>query len=347
MATCTPNELSAMLRKGDLCGAYYIYGEDIALIQKLTEDLLRKATKGASASVKKFDGTALQLDALRDAARQTSLFTQKNCIWVHDLNADNLRENALKQVLEILRDLPPETILVFDVTGGDPKNGRKYPQGKNRTLIETIAKNGIVCEAQNPTERELCQEMMTLAKKQGCMLPWDAAMELVRLCAGHTMILHSELDKVVSFVGEGEITIDMVREITTPQLEATGFDLANAVTHRNAKGAFQTLEKLFAMQADRTSIVHAVATSLQDLYRAAAAIAAGVPARQMREDFGYAYDFRVKIAFRDGRRLPLAGLRECMQILRDLEQALNSTGGNERGKLEVAIAQMMEAMLAQ
>ncbi|MFR0950574.1 MAG: hypothetical protein ACLSFT_08630 [Ruminococcus callidus] len=45
------------------------------------------------------------------------------------------------------------TVLVFDVTGFDPKNGKKTPQGKNKNLIDGIAKHGVVCEAVQRTRR--------------------------------------------------------------------------------------------------------------------------------------------------------------------------------------------------
>ena len=99
--------------------------------------------------------------------------------------------------------------------------------------------------------------------------------------------------------------------------------------------------KLYAMRTNRTFIVHAIASAFLDLYRAAAAMRAGKQPGDMKEDFGYRFDFMVQNAFRDCRRIPPERLRACIRILRDLELRLNSTAGDERTMLESAIVQML------
>lgn len=61
------------------------------------------------------------------------MFSAYNCIQVHDLDANSLREDQLKQPLEFLPTVGGATVLVLDVTGFDPKNGKKTPQGKNKS----------------------------------------------------------------------------------------------------------------------------------------------------------------------------------------------------------------------
>ncbi|MFR4393368.1 MAG: hypothetical protein ACLT29_03330 [Ruminococcus callidus] len=95
------------------------------------------------------------------------------------------------------------------------------------------------------------------------------------------------------------------------------------------------------MRINRTFIVHAIASSFLDLYRAAAALRAGKQAADMKADFGYAFDFMVQNAFRDCRRLPPERLRACIRVLRELELDLNSTSGEERVMLEAAIVKML------
>ena len=103
----------------------------------------------------------------------------------------------------------------------------------------------------------------------------------------------------------------------------------------------EELDKLYAMRTNRTFIVHAIASAFLDLYRAAAAMRAGKQPGDMKEDFGYRFDFMVQNAFRDCRRIPPERLRACIRILRDLELRLNSTAGDERTMLESAIVQML------
>lgn len=109
-------------------------------------------------------------------------------------------------------------------------------------------------------------------------MPRDSAEELVRLCMGNTLILRSELEKLCAYADKGgTITTAMVREMTSPQLETTTFNLAKAVVSQRPKAAMEELDKLYAMRTNRTFIVHAIASAFLDLYRAAAALRAGKP----------------------------------------------------------------------
>ena len=233
-------------------------------------------------------------------------------------------------------------MLVLDVTGFDPKNGKKTPQGKNKKLIDCIAKCGIVCEAVQRTPQVLAKELSELAERRGCVMPRDSAEELVRLCMGNTLILRSELEKLCAYADKGgTITTAMVREMTSPQLETTTFNLAKAVVSQRPKAAMEELDKLYAMRTNRTFIVHAIASAFLDLYRAAAALRAGKQVSDMKADFGYTFDFMVQNAFRDCRRLPPERLRACIRVLRELELDLNSSSGEERVMLEAAIVKML------
>lgn len=343
MAICDPKQLSGQIRKGELQNLYYIYGADLVQVQQLTAALIKKATGGnVEMALTKFDGQKLDLKALEDASRQFSMFAAYNCVQVHDLNADSLCEDQLKQLLALLPEIGGVTVLIFDVTGFDLKNGKRTPQGKNKKLIDAIAKQGIVCEAVQRSTPILAKELSGLAEKQGRVLPRDSAEELIQLCMGNTLILRSELEKLCAYAGKGgTITVQMVREVTSPQLETTVYALASAVVSQRPKAAMQELHKLYAMRTNRTFIVHAIASSFLDLYRASAALRAGKRPEDMKQDFGYKFDFIVKNAFRDCRRLPPERLRACIRVLRDLEIDLNSKSADERTMLETAIVKML------
>ena len=342
MAAITPKNLAANIRQKNLDNLYYIYGADLVQVRQLTAALIKKATgSNADMAVTRFDGQKLELDTLIDASRQFSMFSQYNCIQVHDLNADSLREDDLKRLLTLIEEVGGATMLIFDITGFDPKNGKKTPQGKNKKLIDCIARHGTVCEATQRTPKELARELSALAEKRGCTFPPDCAEELVRLCMGNTLILRSELEKLCAYTGGGRITKEIVHQVTTPQLETTTFQLAKAVVSQRPKAAMEELDKLYTMRTNRTFIVHAIASSFIDLYRAAAAIRGGKTADDMKKDFGYTFDFVVQNAFRDCRRISLERLRACIGVLRDLELELNSTQTDERILLETAIVRML------
>ena len=61
----------------------------------------------------------------------------------------------------------------------------------------------------------------------------------------------------------------------------------------------------------------------------------------VKEDFAYVWEFKVKNAFRDSSRMSIRRLRECIKILRDTNITLNSGGGDEKTILEQTVTKML------
>lgn len=133
----------------------------------------------------------------------------------------------------------------------------------------------------------------------------------------------------------------MIQDLVLPTVSATTFSLAGAVVQQRATAAMQALEQLFTMRVERPVLLAALNSAFLDLYRAAAAVRNHIPQADMKQDFGYRFDFQVRNAYRDCSRIPIARIRACLAILRDLEQTCNSTAIPERTAIETAIVKML------
>ena len=165
--------------------------------------------------------------------------------------------------------------------------------------------------------------------------------EIVSRCNGDTLLLRSELEKLCACADGGTITREMIQDLVLPTVSATTFSLAGAVVQQRATAAMQALEQLFTMRVERPVLLAALNSAFLDLYRAAAAVRNHIPQVDMKQDFGYRFDFQVRNAYRDCSRIPIARIRACLAILRDLEQTCNSTAIPERTAIETAIVKML------
>ena len=148
MAVQTAKAFRTALRKEPLQNFYYLYGADLVQVAELTDQLVQVATnQQPESALTKLDGKKLDLRELEDAAQMFSLFAPYNCILIHDLNAESLREPAFQQLMDLLKTISGVTVLIFQITGFDVKDGRCSVSGKNKKLIDWIAKHGTVCEA--------------------------------------------------------------------------------------------------------------------------------------------------------------------------------------------------------
>lgn len=335
--------MSTQIRRGELANLYYLYGADLVQVDAMTRQLVKKATgDNETFALTKYEGKNLDMQALSDAAQMFPMMAPYNCIWVHDLNAEQCREDQLKELLEICKNIGEQTVLLFSVTGFDVKDGRKTPSGKNKKLIDCIAKYGVVCEAAQKTLPEIAKSLISGAQRRGCQMGRGAADVLAARCMGNTVQLQSELEKLCAHANGGEITEAMITSLVAPSIETTTFALAKAVISLRPAAAMTELDRLFAMRTNRTFIVHAVASAFLDLYRAAVAWRSNHSPEDMKSDFAYRHDFIVKNAFRDCRKIAPERLRACVSVLRDLELKLNSSAADERILLETAIVKMLE-----
>lgn len=344
MAGMTYKMVAAAIRQGTFSNVYYFYGADVVQVQQLTQLLCQKATGGnPEMALTKLEGETLDVQQLREQVQLFPMLAPYNCIWIHDFQAEKCREEAFRQLLDLLSELGEQTIVVFDVTGFDLKNGRKTVSGKNKKLLDCIGKHGVVCEMPMRSTAVLAKELSGTAARCGCTLPRESAEELVRLCMGDTLKMQNELEKLCAYAATEPVSIELVRTMVTPTPETTTFALAKAVVSLQTKTAMEELDRLYAMRTSRTFLVHTLMAAFLDLYRASAAFHSRRTPEQMKEDFGYTLDFVVSNAFRDCRRIAPERLRQCIAILRDLEYQLNATACEERIAVETAIVKMLAA----
>ena len=207
MAVQTAKAFRTALRKEPLQNFYYLYGADLVQVAELTDQLVQVATnQQPESALTKLDGKKLDLRELEDAAQMFSLFAPYNCILIHDLNAESLREPAFQQLMDLLKTISGVTVLIFQITGFDVKDGRRSVSGKNKKLIDWIAKHGTVCEAVPASLSELVRQLCSQAKQAGCTLAESDAEEIVSRCNGDTLLLRSELEKLCACADGGTIT---------------------------------------------------------------------------------------------------------------------------------------------
>lgn len=345
MARIDTKKLAASLKAGQLSRLYYFYGGDSMQVTQCVKAVLKTASDGDETAVTKLDGGNLDVSQLADEAELCPMFADHNCIWVHDLNMDTVREDVRKAVLEVLKDVAEQTVLVFDVTGFDIFGGKtgknRKPSDKNRKIIDFIEKNGttVLCEPKNQVQ--LADDIQMLAKKQGCSIAKPAAMTLAELCGCQMLVITQEMGKLSAFADGAEITEAMVRDMVAPQLETTVYMLTDAVLKHRSRDAMHRVAELLAMRVEMPYLMATVAGSLIDVQRACAARQAGKRVDDVMHDFGYRFSFMVEKAFRSSTGESTAHISKCLNLLAAAETRLHSGVVDERVLFEETIIEML------
>lgn len=358
MARVNARELTAALKKGELSRVYYIFGADVVGVGTLTRKIIKAAVgDNEDFALTKLDGRRLDMSQLEDLTGQFNMMSEYNCILINDYNCEKPYEDmrgksaddVTKKLLAVLKNIPPQTVIIFNVTGFEVKVQKDYKSGqniikdKNKKLADFAAKNGTLCELPIKTAQELAKIIASKVSARGGAISIDNGRELAELCLCDELTIDNEIDKLCAYADGREITRDMLHELVHERNDTTVYNLANAVAALNAKAAFEAVDELNVDNENRGAVLYAITGAFMDMYRAACAKKAGVTIEQTVSDFSYGgRAFVVKNAFRDCSRMTIERLRECIVILRDTTMRLNSTASDPRIAIEQAITQMLK-----
>ncbi|MBP0972283.1 MAG: DNA polymerase III subunit delta [Oscillospiraceae bacterium] len=343
MAIIDSKALQEQLKTGKLSNLYYFYGSDVMQVDACVKRVLKAS--GDPDGVTKLDGGNLDVSLLADEAEMCPMFADWNCIWIHDLNMETVREDVRKAVMAVLENVSPQTVLVFDVTGFDIYGGKtgknKKPTAKNKKLVDFIAKSGTVCCLEPKSVSQTAADILASARKRGCSMERPAAQLLAEQCGCQSLQIKQELDKLCAFVDGGEITLQLVKEMVTPQLETTVYMLTNAVLRHKAADAMRAVDELLSLRVEMPYLMATVSGSLIDVQRACAARAAGKNAENVAADFSYSFSFMVENAFRSSSGETNEHIAACLRLLCDAEKRLHSGAVDERVLFEQTIVEML------
>ena len=333
--------LKAQLNKGEISNLYYIFGQNIPDVEKLTKYIIRAAVgDNEEFALNKLEGRYLDFSELYDMIQMMPMMSDYNCILINDYNCEKPRENMAglkaedinKKLIDAIKDIPPHTVVIFNVTGfeiavkTDYKAKRTVIKDKNKKLADFAEKNGILVECPVKTEGEFAKDIAASVSARGSLI---------------SLTLRNEIDKLCSYAGKNEITREILHNLVHRQSDATIFKLADAVAAMNKRLAYEALDELMQDKNNRNAVLASISASFIDMYRSACARKKGKQINDVKEDFSYLFDFKVKNAFRDSSRMSIKRLRKCISILRDTNILLNSSRSDEKTILEQCITKML------
>ena len=348
--------LESELKKGRISNLYYLYGTDVGAVERLTKKIIKAVTGDSEEySLTRLEGKRLDFSELYDVIQMMPMISDYNCIFINDYNCEKPRDDMrgqsadmiTKKLLEAIKEVPQNTVVIFNVTGFevktkyDKKTRKQQIADKNKKLADFIGKNGFVCEINVKSGFELAKQVAAGISARGGMISIDNAKELAEMCLSDMMTISNESDKLCAYTQGREITKEMIHDMVHHQSGVSVFNLADAVASFDKKNAFAALDELMADKDNRGGILANITNSFLDLYRAACARKDGRQINDVMSDYSYIWRFKVEKAFQNSARMSLKRIRACIKILRDTTSRLNSTSADEKIVLEQTVTKML------
>lgn len=341
MARFDDVKLFRSLREGQLAPVYLIYGKETYLAEACLQRILDKTVKKGTESfnLRKFDGAALDMTAVRGEAEGFPLMAEHKCVVIVNPNLEKLSKFDSDLLQQMLADPNPTTVFILFVAAYElnPKKSAKV-----RKLLELADRTGVVVECTPKSRADLVRLIRQKCQKGGCEMDASTAGALIDRCGTGLEELMTEADKLIAYRVSGEITRADVEMVTHKSLDASIFDLSKAMLQNGRTRAFVILDELFLQREEPLSILSALNGTFLDLYRAKAAMLCGKTAEDVAALFSYrGREFRIRNAFRDVPRYSAGTLRGCLKVLSDADLMIKSSRTDGRIAVEQAVARIL------
>lgn len=332
--------LKSELKAGKLRQVYYLYGEE-TFLTRLYADKIAEAAGGTADGMNFLSMRGVpDVSALSDFAESLPFFAEHKCVKITDLDAEDMDNDQLKQLISLIEQLPETTVLVISQTGIEIDDIK--PKAKTKKLIQAAEKQGAVCRMQFMTAEATAKMAAKKAQKSGCTLSEKNAMYLSGLCGRSLTLIQNEVEKLCSYQQSGEITRETIDALTPRLLDASAYDLSTHIFAGRTGEALKMLDDLFLQREEPILIMAALSGAFVDSYRAKLAQSAGKSAQQAAADFGYyggrAYYFSKTCSA--VRNIGICYLKSCMAVLYRTNLLMNSSKTDSRILLERAITEI-------
>lgn len=340
MAKIGEAELKKQIKTCEFSNVYLIYGEETYLKEFYVGKLKSKIVDSAfeDFNFHQYEGKNSSLDDILRDAEVMPMMSEYTFILVHDYPLDK-SANDINALKEFFKDIPETCVIVFwyDSIEVDTKKNSKW-----KTVETAFAKAGSSVNLEKRSENELAKLIVSSAKKRNCVIDPENARYLISVVGSDIKTIFNELEKICSFVSDGNITKKDIDNLAVKCLQARVYDLSKYIIKGDGDNAYNVLNTLFAQKEEPIAVLSVISSCYVDMYRAKCAKAANENENILSDYFTYkGREFLIRNAARDCRNISFEDLRSAIDVLSNTDELLKSTAIDKRLLLEEAVAKLL------
>jgi DNA polymerase-3 subunit delta len=300
----------------ELKPAYLICGDDDAKIDAWRARVRRRAEEERGpGGLDAFDARATEPGEVVAALTALTFDPGTRYVLVDEVGA--WKAAQLEPLEAILKDMPPDTVLVAIVRGKALKQLAKAVD----------AAGGEVREYPAPKPWELPKWIVERGRDLGMQVDQEAAKELVALVGTGQQRLSRELEKIaLSIHPNTNVTTADVDALAARDTAPQAYDLADALVAGDLRATLALAEELESHGERPGRLVFPVVRRLREVHRAASLLDQGVPESKVGEALK-APPWLVKKTVARAKKADRAALERAICIFADLE--VDMRGGGE------------------
>lgn len=312
---------------------YILFGNDGYLKKMYTDKISGMcAEEDDIFNFQKFSGES-DLQEVYDAVLQFPVMNDKKCVILTDYDFEKCAKSDFDKLCTVITDTPDSCVfvLLFDVLEIVAKKNAKF------TKLVTAAEknNGVAAQLDHRTVTDLIKMLTNGAAKRGCKFDGAAARYLVETSGEDINTLKNELDKLVFYVGKGEITKQTVDLVCVKTVEASVYTLSKQIIDCNMTAAIKTLDELFYLKIEPIIILSTISGFYVDMYRTFVGKERAMTVPEIAKEFDYKNrEFVIRNAVNDVKKFDFNKFALSFDALRAADKSLKSFSKDPRTVLE-------------
>ena len=235
------------IKNGRLLPVYLFFGEDTYTIDNCLKLLEEKISPfiGSDFDKETFYGEDKNMLDIVNFASSFPFGSEKKLVIIKEF--EKIRD---KKNLTHYLDSPPDFSFLVMINGGTISNPDSEP-------FKKLAEKGYIFEAKELKGNNLIDWLLGFAEFNGKILTHENAQFLVDLVGENRTMLEAQLEKIMVFLGDTkEITVDVIRSLSTALKEYTIFDLQNALSKKSKEDSLKIALSLLEKGSEPVFIIH-------------------------------------------------------------------------------------------
>ncbi len=324
------------LKSGEFRRIYVFYGEESFLVESCRKALKKKLIDPLTEDFNyhRFTQENFTMDEFQEAVEAIPMMSESSMVEVTDVNFFGFSESDRNQMADIFSDVPDYcTILfVFDAVEWKPDKRYKKLYSAMDAVCRQVALN-------KQSERELIpwiRRQLMAGKKT---MKDDLCRYLIMQTGGSMTTMAAEINKLLCYTDQPEITRYDIDQVVIPVLEAAIFDITNDIGNKDFDSALVKLKDLLRQDTEPIVINAVIGRQMRQMYTAKVLSESGKSAYELTQLYGIR-DFAAREVYNQARNYKKQQLREGCRLCAQTDYQMKTSGGNGEELLETLVLRL-------
>lgn len=308
---------------------YLLFGEEQFLMNNDRKVLEKAVVDEAEAVMNRdfFDG-APEIGKVIDAAETMPFLSEKRLIVVKDSGLfKEGRKNDTETMTEYIPNMPDSACIIFAEREVDKRN----------RLYKAVSKNGLAEEYKKTEEKDAIKLIPKIFAREKIKCTSSVAAYIIHCVGSDMATLEKEVNKLIPYKKEGEVTAADVDAVCTKTLEAKVFDLVKEIGMKNISKAIEIYRTLLIFNEPPLKILALISRQFKIMLQCKVLTAQGKDINEIKDIISQNY-YAVKECSMQCRNFTEEMLKNAIYECLETDMGIKSGKIEAQTALEIIIA---------